>query len=175
MISEKQAKRYCREDISKIGNYEEAVNDKEHKWDCHHCFEKFWWWETSPKDLKEQGMYYNRPASELIFLSASDHRTLHTKGRECSEETKRKLSEINKNRSKEISLRMSRAHKGKHPTEETKRKISKALKGRRIKEEVRQHMGKHTQGTHWYNDGVMSVRAKECPKGFVSGRLPFKK
>ena len=35
MINEAQAKKYCYEDISKIENYDEAVNSAV-KWECHH-------------------------------------------------------------------------------------------------------------------------------------------
>ena len=30
-------------------------------------------------------------------------------------------------------------------------------------------------GTHWYNNGIISVHRKECPEGFVPGRLSLKK
>ena len=36
MISENQVKKYCREDISLIENYDKAINDKTQTWDCHH-------------------------------------------------------------------------------------------------------------------------------------------
>lgn len=28
------------------------------------------------------------------------------------------------------------------------------------------------KGTHYYNNGFIELRAKECPEGFVKGRLP---
>ena len=36
MINVKQAKKYCKEDISLIENYEQAVNDNNQMWVCHH-------------------------------------------------------------------------------------------------------------------------------------------
>lgn len=36
MISLNTAKKYCKDDISKIENYEQAINDKENIWECHH-------------------------------------------------------------------------------------------------------------------------------------------
>lgn len=30
-------------------------------------------------------------------------------------------------------------------------------------------------GTHWYNNGIISVHRKECPERFVPGRLSLKK
>lgn len=35
MINEKQARKYCKEDISKIKNYEKAIADTTKTWQCH--------------------------------------------------------------------------------------------------------------------------------------------
>lgn len=32
-------------------------------------------------------------------------------------------------------------------------------------------MQKHTEGLHWFNNGIENVLMKECPPGFVPGRL----
>ena len=119
MIYENNVKRYCCEDISKIENYEEAVNDITNTWECHHKMELI---ETgavvnsTKQDLIDWGIYYNRPADELIFMTKIDHRRLHLKGKGLSEEAKRKLSESNKGKkySDETKRKMSEAHKGKH-------------------------------------------------------------
>ena len=37
--------------------------------------------------------------------------------------------------------------------------------------ETRRKMSAGTKGTKWWNNGVKCVRAKECPAGFVRGRL----
>lgn len=39
MINEKLAKIYCKEDISKIKNYDLAIADTTQIWDCHHMTE----------------------------------------------------------------------------------------------------------------------------------------
>ena len=39
MICESTVKRYCRDSLDKIENYEQAINDKENVWDCHHKLE----------------------------------------------------------------------------------------------------------------------------------------
>lgn len=78
MISN-QLDRICCEEISKIENYEQAVNDPTQVWHCHHRGEITPSETHSRKDLIEQGIYYKRPASELIFLTPSDHKQLHTK------------------------------------------------------------------------------------------------
>ena len=164
MISFKMVKRYCKDDISLIENYDKAISDKDNIWDCHHRREI----ETPRKELIELGEYYNRPASELIFLTKSEHMSLHNKGIIPSEETKKKMSEANRNRSEETRRKLSIASKGnkymlgKHHSEESRKKISEALKGKR-------------QGRCWYNNGIKNVFARECPEGFVKGFLTKRK
>lgn len=149
MISENQVKKYCREDISLIENYEKAINDNTQTWDCHHRKES----QYSVDELVDIGEYYNRPACELIFLTPFDHRRLHKlgkptwiKGKHHSEESRKKIAE---------------ALKGKHHSAEAKKKMSLRHKER----------GTWMTGTHWYNNGVESIQAKTCPEGFVPGRI----
>lgn len=82
MISEIAAKRYCREDISKIENYEKAKYDLYCTWYCHHRDEI----KTLPSgikvlrtlaDLVEADRYFNCPANELIFLTPTEHIRIH--------------------------------------------------------------------------------------------------
>ena len=135
MINEYAVKKYCNEDISLIENFDKAIYDSTQIWECHHRREL----ETSRKQLIEKNEYYNRPAEELIFLTRSDHNSLHKKGEPRSDETK---------------LKLSIANKGKHLSEEAKQKLSDAFKA-----------------LHWFNNGIITVRAKSCPEGFVKGRL----
>lgn len=102
MIYKNTVKRYCCEDISKIENYDKAVADTTQTWDCHHRMELTKTGavvDSSRQDLIDWGIYYNRSADELIFLTHSEHQRLHTKGkgsfkgRSHSEETKRKITE----------------------------------------------------------------------------------
>ena len=79
MINEFWAKRYCSEDISLIENYHQAISDKERMWDIHHrseCDENGRTLFTS-KQLIEMNLYFNRPASELVFVTRSMHWKLH--------------------------------------------------------------------------------------------------
>lgn len=62
MINEKQAKKYCREEISAIENYEQAVNDKSQTWDLHHKLEIQGPFTNSRELLIKCGLYYNVPA-----------------------------------------------------------------------------------------------------------------
>lgn len=114
MIDVYHAKKYCCEDISKIENYEQAMNDKTQTWICHHRTEI--WWNCTHKDLKANGCYYGRKALELIFLTKDEHNRIHHAGKKHSEEHNRKMSE---------------AMKGKTHSDSTKRKISEAMKGGR--------------------------------------------
>ena len=135
MISERQAKKYCGEDISLIENYVEAVNDKTRTWVIHHRLEIQGPFTNSPELLKKCGLYYGVPAAQLVFMTRTEHQRLHNlnmsektnqkrsntlTGRPRSEETKRKQSEamsgekhpnFGKHRSEETRRRMSEAHK----------------------------------------------------------------
>lgn len=85
MINMKNVKKFCKGDYTQIENYEEAVNDKERSWNCHHRDEV----KILPsgirvfrtvEELKENGRYYDCPPNELIFLTMSEHRRLHRTG-----------------------------------------------------------------------------------------------
>lgn len=108
--------RYC-ENYESIENYEKALADNFKGWCCHHRKGIY----ISKKELKALGLYYNRPAEELVFLTESEHRSLHSKGeshpmygKHHSEESKKKMSDIKK---------------GKRHTEETKKKLSELNSG----------------------------------------------
>lgn len=150
MISERYINKFCNGDITKIENYEQALNDETQVWDCHHRLETHFSdgaerpsnAQLSIKELKALDMYFNRPPEELIFLTRSNHRRLHMLGKKfhagtgqlCSEETKRKIS---------------KANKGKKMSEEARKKISETLKGRKLSEETRKKMSEARKGKHW--------------------------
>lgn len=57
---------------------------------------------------------------------------------------------------------------GKHHSEETKRKIG-------LTNSEHQKGSKNSQfGTHWFTNGEVSIKAKECPEGFRPGRIIHK-
>lgn len=105
---------YCKEDISQIENYDKAVNDKSQIWICHHRTEI--WWNCTSQELKDNECYYNRPAKELIFLTRSEHATLHMTGKH------RVFTD-------EHRINLSKAHKGIKRPKSVCNKISKAVKG----------------------------------------------
>ena len=137
MINEKRARKYCKEDLSKIKNYDKAIADTTQVWDCHHMTET--WWSCSKKELIENECYYHRKACELIFLAHAEHMRLHWKGKPRTEESRKRMSEAKKGKpsnrkgvtlSEETRHKMSESLKGKKRSEESRRKIAEAVKRR---------------------------------------------
>ena len=120
MISETHAKKFCEEDISLIENYEQAVNDKNNKCDCHPRLGE----QYSRKYLIENGLYKKRPASELIFILEEEHRRFHNNGRKASEDTKKKMAK---------SKIGNKYRLGKSHSEKTKKKMSESQIGNHSK------------------------------------------
>ena len=195
MINEKLAIKYCKNDISQIENYDKAIADKSQVWHCHHRRETIY----SRSGLIEIGEYYNRPACELIFLTPNEHHILHNlgkpawnKGKHLSAETRKKMSEANKGKPswmkgkhhseesrKKISESMKRENNywfGKHHSEETRKKMSESKKGKPKSVETRKKMSESKNGSYFFNNGVKSIRAKECPgPEWQRGRIKKKK
>ena len=84
-------------------------------------------------------------------------------GKRHTEETKNIISEKKRGKtvSAEVKTKMSEAHKGQTPWN----------KGKQTSEETKNKLSVLTKGTHWYNNGEKCIRAKDCPPGFVPGRL----
>ena len=216
MIKIKAVKQYCCEDPSLIENYYEAINSEE-SWHCHHRLGIIL--HKKKKELIELGLYYNRPASELIFLTNSEHQKLHHIKdntfllEHLSEEHKEKISKtlkelfnseyyhniFTKNNKGENNpmyghiwtkeqlehcrqgaLNRDNANVGKYKrTSEINEKISKAMTGK-MSGEKNPMYGKRgkdspSYGLHWYNNGNISIKARECPEGFKPGRIYIRK
>ena len=125
--------KFCKGDISLIENYDEAINSEE-MWDCHHklAIELH----KTREELKEMGLYYNRPASELIFLTHSEHSIIHKLNG-----VKLHKDNVTKEGRKKISIALkgkrtgeNNPFYGKHHSETTKRRIREKLKGRKYGE-----------------------------------------
>lgn len=173
-----------------IENYDKAVADTTQTWECHHRLETHnsdgekRLIELSPEELVALGMYYNRPPEELIFLTKSEHTSLHFKEKirgSFSEEHKRKLSDAKKGKhlSEEHKRKMAEAHKGKHHSEEAKKKMSESKMGDKNsskRPEVRKKIAESIKGKHWYTNGVEDCQffPKEVPTGWVIGRSKIK-
>ena len=139
--------KYCK-DIENVENYEKAKANDFVGWCCHHRLEthtsdgKRRLVDIRQKELIALGMYYNRPAEELIFMKHSEHSSLH----KPSDNTKKKLRAANKGENNPFY--------GKRHSEEAKKKMSASKKGK-----------------HWYNNDKENKLCYECPDGFTPGRL----
>ena len=49
--------------------------------------------------------------------------------------------------------------------------LSKANKGKKLSEKTKKKMSDVNKGMHWFNNGKINKRARECPEGFVPGIL----
>lgn len=135
MITRKgRLRKYCKE-FQNIENYEEAVKSTE-RYELHHRKEideldDCTVVRRSRKELLDTGLYWNRPAEELIFLKCSEHKMLHNKGKKYSIETKAKISEANsgKKHSPEARAKISEANRGRKYSLETRAKISSSEYG----------------------------------------------
>ena len=143
MINEYYAKKFCCEDISLIENYDKAIADTTQTWDCHHRGEILPCGRFSRADLKKFGLYYKRPASELIFLTKAEHTRLHLKGVPKSEEAKKAISDALKGvpLSEDHKKALSDALKGIPLSEDHKKAISDAKKGVPLSEEHKKAIG----------------------------------
>lgn len=117
-FTDKHAPYYCR-DFTQIENYEKAVADETRVWDCHHRLETHTsdgerrLVDISTKELKALGVYYARPPEELIFMTQEEHHRLHRHGKKLDEETINKRTEKQKGakRSDETKRRLSESNR----------------------------------------------------------------
>ena len=146
MIKGSHVNQYCAEDISLIENYDKAIADNKNIWVCHHRAEILPCGIFSKETLIKFGLYYNRPANELVFMKLSEHRKIHT------------IGSRNPFYRKQHSLAQ-------------RQKWSKERKGNKLNELQLSNFARWSKGLHYYNNGHIELRAKECPDGFVKGRI----
>jgi hypothetical protein len=84
------------------------------------------------------------------------------KGRKLTEEHKEKLREANENQSEET--RRKKAHKN-----------NNFAKGNKIDREIVDRLTEQKKKNKWWNNGIEQKFCRECPSGWISGRLPLKK
>ena len=149
MIDEKVARKYCKEDISKIKNYELAIADTTQTWSCHHILGEI----LTRQQLLEHDFYYNVPACMLKFVTKDEHTRLHMKGNHLSEETRNKISESMKGNNNPLY--------GKHRSEETRKKISESMKGSHHSEETRKKLSESRKGKTPFKNHHHSEEAKK--------------
>ena len=127
--------KYCKS-IEEIENYASAAADNFIGWDIHHRLETHnsdgerRIVDLSRAELLALGTYYDRPASELIFLKHGDHTRLHNQQR--TPETKAKLSAAHRGKhfSDKTRAKIGAASRDRHPSEETRAKLREAAKHR---------------------------------------------
>lgn len=194
---------YCEHDNGNIDNFKRIENflsaamDTEQVWVCHHRRETDEG--LSADELKERGLYFNRPPEELIFLTFSDHARLHHSSMSddmkairaehiraalSDPEVRIRMSEVGrgernsmfgKHHSKSARRKQSEAHRGK-PTwnkGKTMTEQQKAHLHRPKSDEHKRNIGLSRIGLHWFNDGQSNrlFRDGEEPVGWVRGRL----
>lgn len=108
-----KVKSFCKDDISLIEGYDEAISSNE-CYACHHRLEftldnEF---AHTRDELIRLGMYYKRPYFELIFMKDSEHSALH---RAVEWKASRRKRYKGWNPTNEQRTKMSLAHKGKSP------------------------------------------------------------
>ena len=125
-----------------IENYDEAVNDKDEVWVCHHRMEEVF----SRKELIQAGWYYNRRPEELIFIKKSEHNgntRIHIEKRRDLEKPKH-----TKPHTKETRELISKKRKGHKLSEETKEKMSLSRIGHPVSDDTRKKLKESNKNTH---------------------------
>ena len=96
------------------------------------------------------------------------------KGKIVSEETRKKISETSKGKtlSEEHIKKISEANKGHAVSEESRKKMSDAQKGKTLSKETRRKKSVAMSGKKWWNDGCGNCKMMiECPgDGWKPGR-----
>lgn len=141
------------DDIENVENYEKAKADNFEGWECHHRLEthtsdgKRRTVDISRKELQALGMYYHRPAEELIFITIPEHSSLHHKGKPSPRKGKR-LSEKTKQK-------MRDSHKGQVAWNKGKTGVNGLQKGKKhnVSEEGRKRMAVN-KGKPTWNKGI---------------------
>ena len=164
-------KKYCSEPLELVENYRAAEKDDFKGWCLHHKREIENDGSTKTRqELIDKGMYWNRPADELVFMTNEAHHKLHGKHPVKSTAIKISQTRLQRIANGEIKVDTSCLH-----TPEVRAKISIANKkrladknnhpmyGKHQSEESRKKNSLSQRGRHWWNDGVSCKHAKECP------------
>lgn len=158
MIS-KEVYKYCCENISKIKNFEEAINDSKNVWHCHHRLETHTREGVKRENpvsqslLVKHNLYYDRPASELIFLTQHDHFTLHGEvGKVTNSEAMKEYYKEHPERLVELSEVM----KKRYEDPEERQKVSEQQK--KNYEEHPERKQKHSEAMKQYHQDHPELR-----------------
>ena len=149
-------------------DYEEAMKEAAEAMKGKHFSEEARKKMSEAKKGKHQSEEHKNKISEAKkgkLRSAETRKKLSEahKGKHLSEETRKKMSESRKGKPS--------PNKGKHFSEEHKKKLSEAMKGKHPSEEHKKKLSEAHKGRRWFNNGKENIIAKECPEGFVPGRV----
>ena len=111
---------------------------------------------------------------ETAIKEAAEVLSKAFKGKHHTKENKKKMSEMMKGENNPMY--------GKHHTVESKKKLSEAKKGKptwskgkKFSEEHKKKLSEinkvRMKGMRFFNNGKTNIRARECPPGFVPGRI----
>ena len=90
-------KRYCKDRIELVQNFHQAEADGFEGWCIHHRMETLPDGTTVYRDeLKAKGLYWHRPAAELIFMKTADHMKLHNSHKHTKQHNKRLSQSVKK-------------------------------------------------------------------------------
>ena len=150
--------------------------------------------------MRDPERYIQWRIEELVPMTISEHVSHHKVGNkyfqghkhtaetiekmkqaksQISEETRQKQREarLGKKLSQETKFKISQAnignkkHLGKKCSEKSRQRMREAHLGKALADETKQKLSVVRKGLKFWNNGEINVRARECPEGFVAGRL----
>ena len=167
---------YLDGDETLIENYAEALADTTQTWVCHHRRELEPTRMTA-EDLIDQGLYWNRPPEELIFLTNSDHMKLHSAGKNNPMYNKSSWEKCTEEERKIRAAKYSNSMRGKN----VGRKMWNNGVVNRFQADCPGEgwtlglLNKKT-GLRWWNNGVINTTSENCPgEGWFPGKIRKKR
>lgn len=127
-------RRYCKDGIENVENYDKAVSDTNNLWVLHHRDEI----RILPSgmvairtsdDLMDNGRYWHCPANELVFMLKDEHMAMHAHYQLVTPESRQKM--------RLAKLGKPSARKFYSPTAATREKLRAAQTGKRLSPETR--------------------------------------
>ena len=116
---------------------------------------------------KKDGIEIDNDDDNLVSLSLADHFRVHYYLWKSAKKGYRSMMAK--------AFVFMRKKMVKYASDETIEQLAKdyeeAMKGKHLSEEHKNKIGEASKGMRWFNNGEKCVRAKECPLGFVPGRI----
>lgn len=187
MISSDGLYAFCSGDIREIENFDIAITDRTQNWSCHHRLElhpdgsiRY-----TSNSLKELGLYYNRPASELILIPRNEHLSMHRKAMLMDkleqEKNKKRLETAREKRvfDDESRQKMKESHTGKKWSEKRRKLFEERKNKGLVKSPWNKGKNKTMDSRLDYGDKVREKlkgkKLSESTKQKMRGRIPWNK